>query len=239
MIAQKPTVRHAGFLKSSAPTSNKTATITRAIGKWLDAPCTCCQNFIGSGSVELKHVSPSVCKFVCLRYANGKPKSGFCFFAGASFNSSPRHRQNQPVRRKTHTKRRSSQKIMPDVFWNPLIRQEREPDTLFLFDADVQSRVLPGKGGFIQPDAGQAGTTPWGNSVQIVPGKFRAGIASLRVPYYGSVWMPGDGLLPIGEWTIEFWVRRGAGYGGYPNMVPVEWVFGDRGNLTFLPRREA
>lgn len=122
---------------------------------------------------------------------------------------------------------------MPDVIWNPLIRQQREADTLFLFDADEQSRILPGKGGFIQPDRARSGTPPWGDSVQIVPGKFRAGIASLRTPYYGSVWMPGDGLLPADEWTIEFWLKRTTGYPSYPDMVPVEWVMGDRGSLTF------
>ena len=122
---------------------------------------------------------------------------------------------------------------MPDIYWNPLIRQEREADTLFLLDADEQVRLLPAKGGFIQHYRPDAAKPPWGDAVQAVPGKFRPGIASLRVPFYGTVRMPSDGLLPAGEWTIEFWLKRTPDYPGFPNMVPVEWIFGDRGYLRF------
>ncbi len=122
---------------------------------------------------------------------------------------------------------------MPDILWNPLVRQEREADTLFLFDADEQKNIPPDKGGFLQSNSYRRSILPWGDCVKIIPGRFRSGVASIHLDYHGAIFMPSDGLLPANEWTIEFWLKHDADYPGNPNVVPMEWVFGDRGRLRF------
>jgi hypothetical protein len=85
--------------------------------------------------------------------------------------------------------------------WNPLARQEREPDTLYLLDVAAEQRLEAGDGGLISGDAGQEWT-----KVVPVPGKYRTGLKCAD-SNRGFLWMPSIGLISPDEFTIEFWLK--------------------------------
>ncbi len=88
--------------------------------------------------------------------------------------------------------------------WNPLEKQEREADTLFLLDADEEAKWKPGEGGLM------AGNVNAGfklsDKVAVVDGKFRRGYKSITGDY-GYAWTPATGLISPDEWTVEYWVK--------------------------------
>ena len=90
-----------------------------------------------------------------------------------------------------------------NVQWNPLVKQNSDADTTFLLDGAIEQSLTPGVGGgFI---AGNPHDSPW-SKVAIVDGKYRKGFKTVNADN-GYVWMPGNGLLPPTEFTIEFWVK--------------------------------
>src|SRR4051812_40941343 len=86
--------------------------------------------------------------------------------------------------------------------WQPLERQEREPDTLFLLDAEQERQLVPGLGGLIE---GRGQDPERWKRVAVAPGKYRPGLRSLDRDY-GYLWMPSTGLIDAREFTVEFWV---------------------------------
>jgi Glycosyl hydrolases family 39/Concanavalin A-like lectin/glucanases superfamily len=107
------------------------------------------------------------------------------------------------------------------VTWNPLARQQQEPDTLFLFDADEERRREPGEGGFIMNNSG-AGDLPWRADSKIVaaPGRYRTGVKS-RDREYGYLWMPASGLLSPREFTVELWLKAARPWGEITDNSPL------------------
>jgi hypothetical protein len=91
--------------------------------------------------------------------------------------------------------------------WRPLARQHSESDTLYLFDARRERRLLPGLGGLISAAPGKARPT-WGAGarVRVVHGRYRAGIESVD-RQRGYLWMPSVGLISPSEFTVETWLR--------------------------------
>ena len=97
---------------------------------------------------------------------------------------------------------RSSGRMEGVVNWDPTARQGIESDTTFLMDpaADAAARPVrgPATGGFLDFDA----TKP----ARVTPGRYLEGIQ--RGGAASSFkWMPCDGMLPAGEFTVEFQAR--------------------------------
>ncbi|MEA2272620.1 MAG: hypothetical protein QOI98_1328, partial [Solirubrobacteraceae bacterium] len=90
--------------------------------------------------------------------------------------------------------------------WRPLARQHTEADTLYLFDARRERDMLPGAGGLISAAPGDGPTWGVGARVQVVHGKYRAGIHSVQKDR-GYLWMPSVGLIAPDEFTVEMWLR--------------------------------
>ena len=86
------------------------------------------------------------------------------------------------------------------VVWQPLEKQSREPDTLYLLDVDAERKLTPGDGGMIPC---QPGEQPW---TKLVPceGKYRTGLKCLD-RRYGFMWLPSIGLIAPDQFTVEAW----------------------------------
>lgn len=105
--------------------------------------------------------------------------------------------------------------------WNPLVRQEREADTLYLMDLAVEATKVAGVDGLAT--IAQAFSTatvdkaPWegGTKLAVVPGRFRDGIKCLNASG-GYLYMPLAGLLPPNEFTVEMQVRTDAAWADLP-----------------------
>lgn len=97
------------------------------------------------------------------------------------------------------------------LVWDPMVRQEVEPDTIYLFDPDVEADLLPAVDGLIggnQITGVTADNPPWlgGTKMEVAAGKFRDGVKSLNTSG-GYLYMPLSGLIPVDEFTIELWVK--------------------------------
>jgi hypothetical protein len=121
-----------------------------------------------------------------------------------------------------------------NISWNPLVRQEVEADTIYLFDPEVETTFAPALGGW-NCNMGQfvsyANCNPWNQStsfMQVIDGKFRKGVrgasaGSGNTPLY----MPGA-WLPPNEFTVEFWCRGDNNWNGADPCCFV--AFGHDGN---------
>lgn len=94
-------------------------------------------------------------------------------------------------------------KPLSPIAWDPLARQEVEPDTLYLLDVEAEQQLRPGDGGLIPGDPSR--DAPW-TKVVPVRGKYRTGLKCLDRTY-GFVWMPALGLISPDEFTVEFWLQ--------------------------------
>lgn len=134
--------------------------------------------------------------------------------------------------------------------WDPLVRQEVEPDTLYLLDPDVEELLAPAEGGWV--GAGQisgltADNPPWlgGTKTSVVTGRFRDAIKSLAAG--GYLYQPLAGTLPTDEFTIECWAKHDSAWASVTNgflfrlqMEPTAYVqcYIDGGNLIANYRHE-
>ena len=104
------------------------------------------------------------------------------------------------------------------VVWQPLEKQSREPDTLYLLDVDAERKLTPGDGGMIPC---QPGEQPW---TKLVPceGKYRTGLKCLD-RRYGFMWLPSIGLIAPDQFTVEAWF-----------LCETPWSEGPEGNLLAI-----
>jgi len=105
-----------------------------------------------------------------------------------------------------------------EVVWNPLEKQESEPDTLYLLDGEAELKLKAGEGGLITGNASAGDLFP--GKVIVTDGKFRKGLKS-TVRDYGYLWMPLNGFIAPDEWTVEYWVKSDAPLATLDDMVPL------------------
>jgi hypothetical protein len=91
------------------------------------------------------------------------------------------------------------------VTWDPLARQEAEPDTLYLFDVETEAARPAWSGGLTEFGVASRAAPGW-KAVATVPGKYRTGIQCLSRTN-GYLTVPLAGLLDPDEFTIEMWLR--------------------------------
>jgi hypothetical protein len=104
------------------------------------------------------------------------------------------------------------------VVWQPLEKQPREPDTLYLLDVEAERKLTPGDGGMIPC---QPGEQPW---TKLVPcaGKYRTGLKCLD-RRYGFMWLPSIGLIAPDQFTVEAWF-----------LCETPWSDGPEGSLLAI-----
>lgn len=110
--------------------------------------------------------------------------------------------------------------------WDPVnIQQNWEADTIFLLDPDSEDGTTgtktQGVDGLMVANGGTNGTVWLGTSkVNKVPGKFRNGLtynSSATDVANAYLWIPADGLLPVDEFTIEFWAKSSVNWNSVPS----------------------
>jgi Glycosyl hydrolases family 39/Concanavalin A-like lectin/glucanases superfamily len=104
--------------------------------------------------------------------------------------------------------------------WRPLARQHTDADTLYVFDARRERRLIPGAGGLIAAAPGR-GQPTWGAGarVRVVRGRYRAGIESIARDR-GYLWMPSVGLIAPREFTVEMWLRCARSWADVADQTP-------------------
>jgi hypothetical protein len=114
----------------------------------------------------------------------------------------------------------AAQATSSTVTWDPLARQEAEPDTLFLLDADAERTLAAGDGGLIAGDAATGGQL-WTATSKMVPvaGRYRAGLRSAARDR-GLAWMPSIGLIAPDEFTVEMWLKSDLPWAEVVDNVP-------------------
>src|SRR5689334_1858942 len=92
------------------------------------------------------------------------------------------------------------------VTWDPLARPRPEADTLFLPDLSSATSVQA-EGGFLM-GGGDRTQAQLEKNFEFGPGKFGPAVRGKPGPGpYNFLMYPVDGLLPVDEFTLEFWAR--------------------------------
>jgi len=108
------------------------------------------------------------------------------------------------------------------VPWNPLARQDADPDTTYLLDAEREQTYQPGLGGFSFGRSYQH--IPPFSHTTTAPGRYRLGLTAPS-PYVddlsAEMTMPAEGLLDPARFTVEFWMQAGADWNTFRDFIPV------------------
>jgi hypothetical protein len=101
--------------------------------------------------------------------------------------------------------------------WHPMRQQEADADTLYFLNAGQAEKMAPGQGGFIED---QGGINPFPGSLQVVPGRFTAGVTNVGLVDPGDNYMPVEGMISGDQFTIEMWVKSAVPWSSLSSQVP-------------------